>query len=63
MPGRTRRRRELERICTASSRSAAGTAVIESDLTDPGAMLADSALRAVIDVGKPVCVVLGLVHG
>lgn len=55
--------RELERICTASSRSAAGTAVIESDLIDPGAELADSALRAVIDVGKPVCVVLGLVHG
>lgn len=55
---------EAARICEAMQLAERweGTAVIEADLTDPGA-LADPALRAVINVGEPVCVVLGLVLG
>ena len=34
---------------------------IAADLADPGAVLADPALQAVIDPGEPVCVILGLV--
>ena len=38
-----------------------GIAVIEADLTDPPSVLGDPALRAVIDMAGPVCVILGLV--
>ena len=34
---------------------------VAADLADPGAVLADPALQAVIDPGEPVCVILGLV--
>lgn len=38
-----------------------GIAVIEADLTDPPSVLGDPALRAVIDMAGPLCVILGLV--
>ena len=38
-----------------------GVASVSADLTDPAAVLADPALRAVIDPAEPVCLILGLV--
>jgi O-methyltransferase involved in polyketide biosynthesis len=38
-----------------------GVAVVEADLRDPAAVLADPELRAVIDPAEPVCVILGAV--
>ena len=36
-----------------------GLAAVEADVTDPAVVLADPALREVIDLAAPVCVVLG----
>ena len=38
-----------------------GVAAVAADLRDPGAVLADPELRAVIDLREPVCVILGAV--
>jgi O-methyltransferase involved in polyketide biosynthesis len=38
-----------------------GVAVVEADLRDPAAVLADPELRALIDPAEPVCVILGAV--
>jgi hypothetical protein len=38
-----------------------GVAVIDADLTDTSSVLADPALRAVIDAEQPVCLIFGLV--
>lgn len=42
---------------------AEGTAVLQADLTGPDAVLGDPALKTVIDLAQPVCVILGLVLG
>jgi S-adenosyl methyltransferase len=42
---------------------ARGVAVIAADLTDPGSVLANLGLRAVIDLAQPVCFIFGLVLG
>jgi hypothetical protein len=39
---------------------ARGVAVADADLTDPAAVLASPAVRAVIDPASPVCVIFGL---
>jgi hypothetical protein len=40
-----------------------GTAVVTSDLRDPAAILADPAVKKLIDFDKPVCVMLvGILH-
>jgi SAM-dependent methyltransferase len=41
--------------------AAPGVAAVAADLRDPAVVLADPELRAVIDPGQPVCVVLGAV--
>ncbi len=38
-----------------------GVTAVAADLRDPGAVLADPELRAVIDPARPVCVILGAV--
>jgi len=38
-----------------------GVAAVRADLRDPGAILANPALRKVIDPAEPICVILGLV--
>jgi S-adenosyl methyltransferase len=38
-----------------------GAAFVEANLTDPAAVLADPAFRAVIDMAEPVCLVFSLV--
>ncbi len=38
-----------------------GVTAVAADLRDPGAVLADPVLRAVIDPDRPVCVILGAV--
>jgi hypothetical protein len=38
-----------------------GVVAVGGDLRDPAAVLADKALREVIDTGQPVCVILGAV--
>ena len=38
-----------------------GVTAVAADLRDPGAVLADPQLRAVIDPARPVCVILGAV--
>ena len=38
-----------------------GVSAVAADLRDPGAVLADPELRAVIDPARPVCVILGAV--
>ncbi len=38
-----------------------GVSAVAADLRDPGAVLADPELRAVIDLARPVCVILGAV--
>jgi O-methyltransferase involved in polyketide biosynthesis len=38
-----------------------GVAAVEADLTDPEALWASPAVRAVVDPGQPVCVILALV--
>jgi len=38
-----------------------GVSAVAADLRDPGAVLADPQLRAVIDPARPVCVILGAV--
>ncbi len=38
-----------------------GVTAVAADLRDPGAVLADPPLRAVIDLARPVCVILGAV--
>ncbi|MBV9206174.1 MAG: SAM-dependent methyltransferase [Actinobacteria bacterium] len=40
-----------------------GVTVAAADLTDPGSVLADQSLRAVIDPAEPICVIFGLVLG
>jgi hypothetical protein len=40
---------------------ARGVAVTAADLTDPGSVLADLGLRAVIDMAQPACFIFGLV--
>jgi hypothetical protein len=40
---------------------ARGVAVTAADLTDPGSVLGDRSLRAVIDLTQPACVIFGLV--
>lgn len=42
---------------------ARGVAVTAADLTDPGSVLADLRLRAVIDLAQPACFIFGLVLG
>jgi hypothetical protein len=38
-----------------------GVKAVDADLTNPAAVLADPELLAVIDPGRPVCVLLALV--
>lgn len=38
-----------------------GVSAVAADLRDPGALLADPQLRAVIDPARPMCVILGAV--
>jgi SAM-dependent methyltransferase len=38
-----------------------GLEIVDADLTDPAAVLADKTLRSVIDLSEPVCALLGLV--
>ena len=38
-----------------------GVSAVAADLRDPGAVLADPELRAVIDPARPVCIILGAV--
>jgi S-adenosyl methyltransferase len=40
-----------------------GDGVVDANLADPAAVLADPAWRAVIDLAEPVCLVFGLVLG
>ena len=44
-----------------ASPGGSGVAVVEADLRDPAAVLADPELRTVIDPAEPVCVILGAV--
>jgi S-adenosyl methyltransferase len=48
----------LNALCTYG---VPGLDVARADLTDPAAVLADKALRSVIDLSEPVCALLGLV--
>jgi S-adenosyl methyltransferase len=56
-----------DRVVLARSRAfrapARGVAVIAADITDPGSVLADLRLRALIDLHQPACFILGLVLG
>ena len=46
---------------TAAAAAGTGLAVLKADVRDPGAILAARAVRAVIDTGEPVCVILAAV--